>query len=87
MPGPRRAEGFTIEQVEDELLLFHPGRGSIVALSPTAALVWNLCDGTRTADEIAALLAGAYPEAAAEIPADVAEILAVFARHGTVEQA
>lgn len=85
MPKPRRAEGYAIEPLEDELLLFHPGRGSVVALNPTAVLVWNLCDGSRTAEEIAALIAAAYPESAGEVRGDVDEVVALLAGHGAVD--
>jgi len=87
MPKPRRAGGYAVEQLEDELLLFHPGRGSIVALNPAAVLVWNLCDGVRTAGEIADLIAAAYPEAADRVHADVDEIVALLAGHGALEAA
>ena len=85
MPKPRRAGGYAVEQLEDELLLFHPGRGSIVALNPAAVLVWNLCDGVRTAGEIADLIAAAYPESAAQVRGDVDEVVALLAGHGALD--
>lgn len=79
--GPLRAEGFAVEELDGELLLFSPAHGRVIALNQPAALVWSLCDGTRTIEEIGALIASAYPEAAAEIPGDVAQIVALFERH------
>lgn len=81
---PARAEGYSVEELDGELLLFSPASGSVIALNQTAALVWNLCDGSRTVEEIAALIAAAYPDAAAEIPGDVADVVALFGRHGAL---
>jgi len=75
---PRRAEGYRMEVLDDELLLYHPGQARVIALNPTAALVWSLCDGTRTPGEIVAALQEGYPEAARRDPADVAELLATL---------
>ena len=81
---PRRAEGYSVEELDGELLLFNPADARVIALNQTAALVWNLCDGSRTVEEIGSLIAAAYPEATAEIPGDVAEVVSLFARHGAL---
>jgi hypothetical protein len=83
---PRRKTDYRLELIDDELLLYHPGRTKILYCNQTASLVWNLCDGQRTAEEIAALLAESYPEAAA-IPADVEATLGQFLEHGAIEWA
>lgn len=82
---PRRVEGFSMETLDDELLLFHPVLGRIIALNPTAALVWSLCDGKNTTAGIVAALCEGYPEAADAIPGEVAELLATFRQAGAVE--
>ena len=84
---PLRAGGYTVEELDGELLLFDAASARVIALNETAALVWNLCDGTRTTGEIVTLITAAYPEAAAEIPGDVAGIVAQFARHGALAPA
>jgi hypothetical protein len=85
MDRPRRSEGYRVEALDDEILLYHPGQTRVIALNPTAALLWNLCDGSRTTGEIVAALREAYPEAAAEIPGDVEELIATFKEHGAIE--
>jgi hypothetical protein len=82
---PRRKTDYHLELIDDELLLYHPGRTKILYCNQTASLVWNLCDGQRTVEEIAALLAESYPEAAATIPADVEATLGQFLEHGAIE--
>lgn len=82
---PRHAPGFRLEQMDDETLLYHPAGNRIIQLNQPAALVWLLCDGQRTVEVITALLQSAYPEAAAEISADVPEILRQLAGNSCIE--
>lgn len=84
MNKPRRATGYQIETVDDELLLYDPEHGRILALNATGALVWQLCDGARTTGEIVGLLQEGYPDAAG-IPDDVEELLGKLREAGAVE--
>ncbi len=51
----------------------------------TASLIWQLCDGKRTAAEMIGLLSEFYPESAGEIADDVQSTLQQFAEQGCVE--
>lgn len=84
MKKPRRAAGYQIETVDEELLLYDPEHGRILALNATGALVWQLCDGARTVGEIIGLLQEGYPDAAG-IPDDVEELLGKLREAGAVE--
>lgn len=84
MKKPRRAAGYQIETVDEELLLYDPEHGRILALNATGALVWQLCDGARTVGEIVGLLQEGYPDAAG-IPDDVEELLGKLREAGAVE--
>lgn len=84
---PNRKPGFHLEAIDNELLLFHPVQTTVMYCSETASLIWRLCDGQRTVEEIAALLVDAFPEAAEEIPGDVEAALEQFLRHGAIELA
>jgi hypothetical protein len=68
---PKQCKGFLIEQMDGEVVLLHPGRNLIIHSNETAALVWKLCDGAHTVDEIVGILAAAYPDARARIAAEV----------------
>lgn len=81
---PCRQPGYQLEALDGEVLLFNPARERILYCNETASLIWHLCDGTRTGDEIIALLVAAYPEAAETIPGDVKATLIEFARHGAI---
>jgi len=85
MNRPRRKPGFRLEQLAEECVLYFPGESRILYCNQCASLIWQLCDGERTAAEIAAELAIAFPESAAQIQADVDETLAALASSGAIE--
>lgn len=80
---PRRVAEFHLEELDGELLLYHPGLKRTLYCNPTAALVWRLADGSRSPAEIAALLADAYP--GASVAEDVARTLGEFDQRGAIE--
>jgi coenzyme PQQ biosynthesis protein PqqD len=75
---PRHEPSYRLEVLDGEALLFDPANRRLVHCNQTAVLVWRLCDGERSVQEIIALLAEAYPEAVAEMAADVQRVLAQF---------
>jgi pyrroloquinoline quinone biosynthesis protein D len=52
-----------VEIVDGEVLLYHPQQTRAVYLNPTAAVVWGLCDGSRSVREIIRLIGESYPDA------------------------
>jgi len=82
---PRRVDEFRLEQMDEDLLLYHPGMTKAVRLNESASLVWQLVDGQRSVGEIVALLGGAYPEQASTVATDVVETLARLAEEGAIE--
>jgi hypothetical protein len=82
---PQRKPDYRLEMIDDELLLFHPGETKILYCNQTASLIWQLCDGQHTVEEITALLSDAFPEAADTIAADVEATLQEFLQPGAIE--
>ena len=82
---PIRGADYRLEQLDDELLLYHPSDTKILYLNQSASLVWGLCDGEHNVAEIIELLSQAYPEAAASIPDDVHAALTEFLGSGCIE--
>ncbi len=82
---PRRKPDYRIEMIDDELLLFHPAQTKILYCNETASLIWQLCDGQHTPQEITALLAAAFPEAADAMADDVTATLRQFSQHDAIE--
>ena len=82
---PCRRPGYCLEALDNELLLFHPAQAQIMYCNETASVIWQLCDGQHTTQEIVALLAAAYPEAAEIMAGDVETTLQQFSQHGAIE--
>ena len=58
-----RTEGLVINDLTDEVLVYDIKRDKAHCLNQTAAAVWKLCDGQRTAAQIAAHVSGQEPGA------------------------
>jgi hypothetical protein len=81
---PTRVEGFLLERLDDEVLLYHPSLARTIRLNETAALVWELCDGMRSAANVVSMLKDAYPDDGREIDEDVARVLERLASEGAL---
>lgn len=81
---PLQQANFHSEVLEQEIILYFPGGGQFLYLNQTAALVWERCDGSQTANEIIRGLQAVFPEAAEEIQADVESTLQSFLKHGCI---
>jgi Coenzyme PQQ synthesis protein D (PqqD) len=82
---PTHVNGYQIETLDGEIVLFHPARNIIVHGNQTSALIWHLCDGVRTVGEIVAILSAAYPEAGQKIQVDVPETIQALVSQGALE--
>ena len=63
------------EEMDGELLVYHPASATTVHLNGPSAVVWGLCDGQNSVQAIVELLVETYPEQAKQIPGDVAEVI------------
>ena len=43
--------------MDDGLLIYSSANGAVISLNPSARRIWELCDGTRTEQEICQFLA------------------------------
>ena len=84
---PVPSEGFRVEELDGETLLYFHERKTLVYLNPSAASVWKLCDGLRSTGDIVAMLSEAYPEAANAIGSDVREAIESLVREGALHLA
>lgn len=82
---PHRKTDYRLEQLDNEMVLYHPSVTKILYFNQTASLIWQLCDGERTAEEMISLLSESYPESASEITTDVQSTLQHFEEQGCIE--
>lgn len=70
---------------KDEWALYDPRTDRVHALNLTAAVVWEHCDGTRTAEELAEVLVEHFPDAPRKrLVEDVLSALRRFDEEGLV---
>lgn len=69
-------DDYLVEQADGEHIVYHPTLTTSLYLNDTGAVIWQLCDGTRTVADIIAILAAYYPESEQEIRRGVKELLA-----------
>ena len=82
---PRPKADYRLEELDGEMLLYHPAETKTIYLNETASLIWSLCDGTRTVADIAKLLEESFPEPGVHLIDDVADTIDRFAADGAVE--
>ena len=58
---PKRKANLTIQDIGDETIVYDPERENVHVLNQTAQLIWNLCDGEHTMDEIHKFLIEQFP--------------------------
>ena len=76
----RQADGVQAREVEGELFLAAPGRGTIHYLNRMASAVWRTFVEPRTAEELVALFRAAFPDVPGRsIAKDVKDIVAFLA--------
>ena len=81
---PLRKPEYRLEKMDNEILLFNPNTSNVLYLNESASVIWQLCDGQHSVEEMIKLLADVYPEAAAAINKDVHETLELFISNGAV---
>jgi hypothetical protein len=72
---PLPAAGVEVEDLDDDACLYRPDIDEVLVLNRSAADVWRLADGTRTADEISDMLARAYQTNPDDVRPDVESVL------------
>jgi PqqD family protein of HPr-rel-A system len=61
VPGKlRRVESLEVNEADDGLVVYDPTSDQVHHLNPSAAVIFDLCDGSRSVEEIAAALGDVY---------------------------
>jgi Coenzyme PQQ synthesis protein D (PqqD) len=68
---PRPVADVATEVVAGEMLLYEPRQTRAVYLNPTAALVFGLCDGSRSVRDIMRMITECYSDNAASVSDDI----------------
>jgi pyrroloquinoline quinone biosynthesis protein D len=81
---PKQAFGFFVEEMEGENLLYRLGGHKAIHLNDTATVIWKLCDGSRTVQDIIDLLTKEYPGSETAVAADVGEAIELLVSEGAL---
>ena len=81
---PKQAFRFFIEEMEGEHLLYRMGGHKAIHLNDSASLIWKLCDGSRTIQQITDLLQQQYPGLEAVVAGDVQEAIELLFKEGAL---
>lgn len=80
---PSRVDDIDVVEVADGFVVYHPARDRVHFFNHTAAVVLELCDGTKSDEELASLVQRCY-----ELPdppqAEIAECVAQLRDEGLV---
>ena len=82
---PVPVSDYRLEEMDGELLLYHPATTRAVYLNKSASMIWQLCNGERSIVEIIELLRESFPESGDSIEADVESTLQSFADNGVID--
>jgi len=82
---PKQKSDYRLEELDGELLLYHPAQTKTVYLNSTASLIWRLCDGNWTVAAMTELLKESFPEAADSVEQEIMMTLDQFTDHGAIE--
>lgn len=82
---PRLRDDLIFRQVEEDFVVYDPVSDRTALFNLTAAAVLDLCDGSRTAGEIAEAVAETFSAEVSEVSENVASSLKEFRAHGLLE--
>ena len=83
MDLPQKKSGIEMHEVNGQFVVYESSRDAVHYLNPSAALVLELCDGSHSPDEIAALVGEALRKSCAGFGrGDGGHLFFCFARCG-----
>jgi hypothetical protein len=82
---PKSIDDFQLEEIDGEVLLYSPKATRSIYLNPSASLIWRLCTGEFSAQEIIDSLKEQFPEEADTIADDVVTTLNQFVEAHAIE--
>jgi len=76
-----------VQEMDEEIVLYEAGSHRAIYLNETAAVVWRLCDGRRTVEDLVEMLTENYPDARADLPRDIESAVETLLREGALSPA
>jgi len=86
MNQPKARPEVSCRHLGEEAVLFDSRTSTAHVINRTAAEVWELCDGSRTIEEVAAVLGERYPDARDQLTGDIVELVCAFEGKGLLDE-
>ncbi len=83
---PKKREDIINEIVEDETVIYDPKNHNVHHLNPVAGVVWDLCDGSHTAKEIADEIVNVLEADPSQVEGDVTKTIEEFQSKGLLDE-
>lgn len=84
---PIRKPGITVKDIGGETLLYSADEEAIHILNPTAQLIWELCDGEHTVEDMERAIRASFSVADEhDVVGDIRETLELFASKGLLKE-
>jgi hypothetical protein len=74
----KQLEECLLEDMDGELLLYNPINSTTLHLNGPSAIVWNLCDGEATVQQMIDAVREAYPDQSEQIETDIINVVKDF---------
>ena len=84
---PQQRPDLVFRQIDDDFVVYDPVSDHTLLLNASSAAVLELCDGTRTVDDMANEVAAAFQVEPSAVHAEVVSSLEQFARRSFLEPA
>lgn len=78
----RRQDGILTQEARGQTVLLRLEDGGYYAVDEVGAMIWDLCDGQRSAAEIVSVLCAEFDAPEATVRADVLEFIGDLRREG-----
>lgn len=85
-PRPRIKPSLIAKQMDSETVLFDPESGAVHTLNPTAWLIWQLCDGRHSLEDMAEVVRRDFSAGeGADVSDDIRRTIERFRKEGLLE--
>lgn len=81
---PIRNESCHMEELDDEVLLYNPTNNKTLYINKSASVIWQLCNGEQTTEEIISMIQEAYPGDKEGLQRDILDTLNSLAENDVV---
>lgn len=81
---PHHSPDAQVQKFDDEVVIYFTLRKKAVYLNETAALIWELCDRTRTVADIVKLISDNYPDQIEQVREHIIEAIEQLWREGAL---